>query len=188
MHPADFSRISGGFYYLSFNGIHRDCAVSARSNGPSQKSFPMKTTILLRRKRAARCREIDSRYVREHAAYQGGIKKVNTKPRRKLHDVIIVLWECLSRVERIPQYRCCTLWELLLQILQSLSLSISLLFHCFCSAVNSHVAFTCVPAKPNFFFACVSPLVLSGASAPLRGAIIGPLSSGPRDFSRFLLP
>lgn len=61
--------------------------------------------------------EIDNRYVRE-----GGISRWHQKSeyetRRKLHDVIIVLWECLEWSEYHNTW-CCTLWELLLQILQS---------------------------------------------------------------------
>jgi len=82
-------------------------------------------------------------------------------------------------VERIRQYRCCTL---------SMGTIVTdfTVYYCgsSCPVVNSHVAFTRVPAKPNFF-ACVpfrySGIALvssTGDALPLlRAVIIGALSS-----------
>lgn len=105
-------------------------------------------------------------------------QKSEYETQRKLHDVIIVLWECLEWSEYHNTGVAHSLWELLLQILQSTTVVV------LCPVVNSHVAFTRVPAKPNFF-ACVPfrhggiALVSSTNDALplLRVVIIGALSS-----------
>jgi len=93
-------------------------------------------------------------------------QKSEYETRRKLHDVIIVLWECLEWSEYhntgVAHYGnyCYRFYSLLLCAS--------------CPAVNSHVAFTCPREKPNFFVCSI----LSGhrahflhgrrVSAPLR--------------------
>lgn len=85
--------------------------------------------------------EIDSRYVHE-----GDISRWHQKSeyetRRKLHDVIIVLWECLEWSEYHNTW-CCTLWELLLQILQSTTVLLAW--------PSTPTWLSLVPVKPNFF-------------------------------------
>lgn len=157
--PSAFPGYPGIFYYLDFNGPIDWVRARRLRIGPGRINYSPR-----RKRRDARQ---DRQPIRPRIR---GISRWHQKSeyetRRKLHDVIIVLWECLEWSEYHNTGVAHSLWELLLQILQ--------FYYCgsSCPVVNSHVAFTRVPAKPNFF-ACV----------PFCHVSIAPVSSTRRSAS-----
>lgn len=103
-------------------------------------------------------------------------QKSEYETRRKLHDVIIVLWECLEWSE----YHNTPVLHTMGTIVTDFTV-----YYCSCPAVNSHVAFTC-PRGAELLR--VSHSVGTPRSVPRpRGAhirsfsspVVGALSSGP---------
>lgn len=100
-------------------------------------------------------------------------QKSEYETRRKLHDVIIVLWECLEWSE----YHNTPVLHTMGTIVTDFTV-----YYCSCPAVNSHVAFTC-PRGAKLLLAVSHSVGTPRSSSPRREEMRGREGAHIRSFS-----